>query len=180
VPQEVELLITKFCADTIKATNLLYQNRLYGQMLVVLYSSVDSMGLLDAPPAQAKASGNTFKNWVKKYLLPNGQFEFNEVDFWSARCSVLHTLTSSSDLSNDGQAKEIQYYAGPKDSLMAQAFVTATKEIDDGKHVPAHIEDMYASFLRGVELFASALLSNCKADPAYEGRLRRVLQMFAM
>lgn len=180
MPQNVDVLIEKFSVSTVEATGLLYEKTLYGQMLVLLYSSIDSMGLLDAPPEQVKATGETFKNWVKKYLLPNGQFDFNEVDFWAARCSVLHTFTSASDLSNDGKAKEIQYYSGPKDSPVAQAFVTATKEIDNGKHVPAHIEDTYLAFLKGLGSFVEILSASCKTDPSYEKRLRQILQLFAM
>lgn len=58
-------LIEKFCMNTLGATGMLYKEKLYGQMLVLLYSSIDSMGLLDAPPTQASASGESFKNWVK-------------------------------------------------------------------------------------------------------------------
>ncbi len=180
MPKETDTLIEKFCASTMGATALLYSNGLYGQMLVVLYSSIDSMGLLDAPPAQTAASGETFKNWVVKHLLANGKFDFNEVDFWAARCSVLHTFTSESDLSNKGVAKQIQYYSGPKDAPMAQAFVTAAKEIDGGKHVPAHIEDTYKAFIMGVEKFAQELSKKCETNQSYERRLRKVLQLFSM
>lgn len=180
MPQSAEALIEKFCLDAVNATSLLYKAGLYGQMLVIIYSSIDSMGLLDAPPTQASASGDSFKNWVKKYLLTNGAFEFNEVDFWSARCSVLHTFTSESDLSKAGKAKEIQYFSGPKDSPMAQAFVSATKSIDNGKHVPAHLEDTCLAFLEALKIFPNDLLAKCKSDPAYEVRLKKVLQKFAL
>jgi|SRR5690554_877995 len=178
--QNSDDLIGKYAVNTVKATQLLYSQTLYAHLLVLIYSSIDSMGLLDAPPSQTSASGESFKNWVKKYLLPNGKFEFNEVDFWAARCSVLHTFTSESDLSKTGKAKEIQYYSGDKESKMAKAFVAATKEIDNGKHVPAHIEDTYLAFLEGLKLFSKDLAANCKSNPTYNDRLNRVLQQFAM
>ena len=178
--QTTDSLIDKFCIDTVTATGLLYDKGLSGQMLVIIYSAIDSMGLLAAPPSQTSASGVTFKSWVNNYLLPNGHFEFTEVDFWAARCSVLHTFTSESDLSKDGKAREIQYYSGPKDNPMAQAFVAATREIDGGKHVAAHIEDTYLAFLEGVKSFAQKLSDNCKTDPAYERRLRKIIQQHAL
>lgn len=177
---DTESLIEKFCMNTLNATSLLYKEGLYGHMLVVLYSSIDSMGLLDAPPAQTSASGASFKNWVRKYLLVNGTFEFNEVDFWASRCSVLHTFTSESDLSKAGKAKQIQYYSGPKDSLMAKAFVGATKDIDGGKHVTAHLEDTYLAFLESLETFPKDLLENCKNDEAYDARLCKILQKYSL
>jgi len=176
VQSDTEALIEKFCIDTLRATGLLYQEGLYGHMLVVLYSSIDSMGLLDAPENQTSASGHTFKNWVKNYLLPNGEFEFDEGDFWAARCSVLHTFTSESDLSRSGRAKKLQYYSGPKDSSSAQAFVEATKYIDGGTHAPAHIEDTYLAFLEALKVFPNDLLEKCKDNEIYETRLRNLLQ----
>lgn len=173
-------LIDKFCLNTLNAIGALYREKLFGQMLVLLYSSIDSMGLLDAPSTQTSASGESFKNWVKKYLLTYPELEYNEVDLWAARCAVLHTFTSESDLSKGGKAREIQYYSGPKDTPMAKAFVDATKTIDNGKHVPAHIEDTYLAFLDALKVFPKDLLNNCVKDPAYEARLNKVLQVFIL
>lgn len=173
-------LIEKFCMNTLSATGMLYREKLYGQMLVLLYSSIESMGLLDAPPTQKSASGESFKNWVKKYLLTYPGLEYNEVDLWAARCAVLHTFTSESDLSKGGKAREVQYYSGPKDSPMAQAFVAAANAIDNGKHVPANIEDTYLAFLEALKIFPDDLLNNCSKDSAYEARLNKILQQYAL
>lgn len=178
--QNIEDLINCFISNTLKATHLLYSNSLYGHLMVVIYSSIDSMGLLDAPANQTSASGQSFKDWVNKYMLTYPGLEFNEVDFWAARCSVLHTFTAQSDLSSAGKARQIQYCSGPKDSPMALAFFTATRQIDSGAHVPAHIEDTYLAFLDGLEKFASDLLENCKRSQSHESRLRNVLQQFAL
>jgi hypothetical protein len=177
---DTEALIEKFCANTVLSAKLLYDHGLYGQMLVVLYSSIDSMGLLDAPPTQAGASGESFKTWVKTYLLSLGSFEFTDIDFWAARCSVLHTFTSESDLSIKGKAREIQYFSGSMDSPMGQAFVVATRQIDDGKHVPANIEETYLAFLRGIEVFGKALAAKCRNDAVYGSRVRKLLQRFSL
>lgn len=168
--------INHFCESTVIATGLLYEKNLYGQMLVLVYSAIDTMGLLIAEPEQTKSTGNTFKNWVDNYLLTNPEFEFNAIDVWAARCSVLHTFSSESDLSKAGNAREIQYFSGPKDHPMAVAFVAATLDMDNGKHVPAHIEDTYTAFLSGLEKFSKDLLSNCESNVAYKTRLAKVLQ----
>jgi len=63
---------------------------------------------------------------------------------------------------------------------MAQVFVAATNTIDNGKHVPAHIEDTYLAFLEALKVFPKDLLMNCGKDPAYEARLKKVLQQFAL
>lgn len=177
---DADNFIAKFLEDTLAAASTLYEKRLYGHFFVVLYSSIDSMGLLNAAPTQTEATGQTFKDWVRKYIITQPDVEFNEIDLWGARCGVLHTFTSQSKLSNEGKAKQIQYYSGPKDSEVAKAFVTATKQIDDGAHIPVHIEDTYLAFLRAIQEFAVDLAENCAKDAAYEARLRNVLQQFML
>jgi len=180
-PMTTDEMIDKYFVQTLGAIHLMYSSKYLGQMLVLIYSAVDSMGLLDAPPAQVEADGASFKAWVKKYLLPQDTtIEFNEVDFWAARCSVLHTYTSVSRLSRDDKAKQIQYYSGDRSSPFATAFVLATRMIDGGKHVPAHLEDTFLAFCKGVEAFIVELTKNCKANPAYDARLRQILQQFQM
>ena len=70
--QQTDTLIEQFLLNNINAISILYENKLFGQMLIVMYSTIDSMGLLDAPPTQISANGESFKNWVKTYLLPHG------------------------------------------------------------------------------------------------------------
>jgi hypothetical protein len=173
--QDNESLIEKFCLDTVKATSLLYDEKLYGHMLVVIYSSIDSMGLLDAPPTQLSASKESFTNWVKKYILPNGSFDFNELDLYAARCSVLHAFTSESDLSKKGKAKEIHYYSGPKDDPLIKAYI----ECEKWKRVAADLNDIYMAFLEALKSFHKDLLANCNSNSANEARLRKVLHKFA-
>ena len=180
-PMTTDEMINEYSAQTLGAIYLMYSNKYFGQMLVLIYSAVDSMGLLDASPVQVEADGVSFKAWVKKYLLPqDASFEFNEVDFWAARCSVLHTYTSRSKLSRNGKAKQIQYYSGDKTSIFASAFVAATRDIDGGSHIPAHLEDTFLAFCKGVEVFIVRLAKNCKADPVYDARMHQILQKYRM
>ncbi|MCQ4348527.1 hypothetical protein NGA35_14090 [Pseudomonas stutzeri] len=172
--------IDRFALDTIEATRLLYEKKLFGHLMILIYSAIDAMGLLDAPPKQTSANGKSFQAWVKKYLLNNPEIQFNEIDLWAARCSVLHTFTSKSDLSNAGKARQIQYYSGPKDSPMAKAFVEAANDIDGGAHVPGHIEDTYMTFLDGLGKFAGDLVIKCSTSVEHEKRLRNVLQPFSL
>ncbi len=172
-------MIDGYALQTVGAIRLMYTNRYFGQMMVLIYSAVDSMGLLDAPPAQTEADGASFKAWVKKYLLPqNPSLEFNEVDFWAARCAVLHTHTTQSKLSKTAKAKQIQYYGGDKTSEFASAFVVATRVLEGGSHVPAHLEDTLLAFCKGVQLFVVELDKNCKADPAYKIRMQQIIQQY--
>jgi hypothetical protein len=179
-PKTPKELIDRFALDTIEATQLLYSKKLYGHLMTLIFSTIDAMGLLDSPPTETRATKNTFKEWVKKYLLKNQGIQFNENDFYAARCSVLHTFTSKSDLSNKGEARQIQYFANLKNTPMEKVIIEATNDIDNGAHVPAHIEDIFLAFSKGMDQFTVDFISKCNTSIEYEERLRNVLQPFSL
>jgi hypothetical protein len=82
--------------------------------LVLIYSGIDTLGLLAAAPEIEDATGETFKGWCKKYLLARLQSidgkPLEAVDLWAARCGVLHTSAPVSTLSRKGEAHEIWYW----------------------------------------------------------------------
>jgi len=176
--QSVEDLINGYAINTIEATNLMLSNHLYGQLMIIIYSTIDALGLLDAPPTKVEADNVTFKSWVKKYLLPQDpSLTFSETDMWGARCGVLHTFTAQSRLSGQGNAKQIVYYSGDKSGPGAQQLL-AFVQAQSATHVAAHIEDTLMAFLNGIKAFAPDLTAKCKADPKVEARLRNVLQQY--
>jgi hypothetical protein len=81
--------------------------------LVLIYSGIDTLGLLAAAPDINDATGETFKNWCQKYLVARLQSvegkPVTAIDLWAARCGVLHTSTPVSRLSREGEAHEIWY-----------------------------------------------------------------------
>lgn len=177
-PCTVDDMIVGYVKSTFDAANLLYSNNHLGQLLIVIYSAMDTMGLLDAPPTVISATGASFQNWVKKYFLPqDGSFEFDEQDLWGARCGVLHTYTAESDKSRAGKLREVQYIAGDKESDAMKNFFAAVRAIDGGnKHVGANIDDMFAAFGKALMQASQDLANNCASNPAYAERLRKVLQ----
>lgn len=172
--------IAQFVSNTVTAIGLLFKAKLYGQTTILMYSAIETMGLLDAPPSQGKATGATFKAWVTKYILTDPRLTFSDVDLWGARCAVLHTFTTASDLSNDGKAKEIIFFVGKPDDPMMQAAFAATRDVGKGTHIPALLDDFVDAFLAGIEKFMNDLIANCEKDPAYSIRLSKVLQHHMM
>ena len=135
------------------------------------------MGLLDAPTGQSSATRETFKLWVRKYLLSYPGLEFDEVDLYAARCAVLHTHTSKSALSSSGHARELQYYSGDRGSEGALRFVSLTISMQNGIHLPIHLEDLLLAFLDALNKFAIDLDTKCNSDSACGNRLRGILQL---
>ena len=81
--------------------------------LALIYSGIDTLGLLAAPSDVRDANRDTFKDWCEKFLLSRLQrAEVEQVtanDLYAARCGVLHTSTPVSTLGREGQAREIWY-----------------------------------------------------------------------
>jgi len=174
----IEQMVQRHMLSTIEAMGLMLSKHLYGHYLVVVYSTIDALGLLDAPAVQMSSSSNSFKAWVAKYLLPNLQPKCTELEIWAARCAVLHTFTTESDLSREGKARELQYFLA--DGEAAREFSSMTSQIDGGAHVAVHLLALGKAFVTGMQQFVPALLTNCNSSLPHANRLRNVLQNYPM
>ena len=58
--------------------------------LTLIYSGIDTFGLLNAPPGVLDATGDTYKQWCEKYILMRLQSVEGDpvmaLDLWAARC----------------------------------------------------------------------------------------------
>ncbi len=174
-----EKMIEGYFLATTRAVGTLFHEELYGHILVIIYSTIDTCGLLDAPPSQTSASGASFKAWVKKYMLKHAEIEFNEIDLWGARCAILHTFTSESDLSKAGKARELLYYSGDKSSAHTQQLISFAEKYEGGKYMPVHYGDLCDAFFQAIKEFAFDLDTQCGSNSAYNDRLRKIMQVHA-
>ena len=87
-------------------------------------------------------------------------------DLYSARCAVLHTLASESDLSNAGHAKRIVYAWGAAETWVLDAVIAETQF--SGTMVSLHVE----SLLKAVEDSMSELVQSAKTDNELMERLK--------
>jgi hypothetical protein len=172
----IDMVHDYFLATT-KAVGTLFKAELYGHVLIVIYSTIDTCGLLDAPADQTTASSPSFKAWVTKYLLPHQAEGLGEIDLWAARCAVLHTFTSESNLSTAGLARQLQYYSGDKSDPKIQHLIAFTRSYESGKHLPVHYGEFCEAFFAAIKSFVPDLEANCNANPGYLARLRKILQV---
>jgi transposase len=89
--------------------------------LALIYSGIDTFGLLAAPAAVLDSTRDTFKRWCEKYILPRiwsvEGTTITSVDLYAARCGILHTSTPLSKLERAGEAHQIWYRYGDKAGL---------------------------------------------------------------
>ena len=81
--------------------------------LTLIYSGIDTFGLLAASPGDLDATGDTYRHWCEKYILTRLRTiegdPVTALDLWAARCGVLHTSTPLSKLEREGKAHQIWY-----------------------------------------------------------------------
>lgn len=171
--------LEEYVLSQAKAVRLLVQNEFFGQALIIMYASIDTLGLLDAPDNQINATTTTFTNWCDKYLISQPNISVTSIDLWAARCAVLHTFTSASSLSRSGKAKEIAYFSGDKESEPYKTFVKITPTIMGGNHVPIHIGDLFDAYLQAILDFLQSFSSRCTSNPTFRARLRNVLKQYS-
>jgi len=116
---------------------------------ILLYSAIDILASLTRPISQDDTSGPVFKSWVKKYMIANGSFTWNEEDIWGARCGLLHTYTVQSRSSRGGISRELHYISNRKFARFAQ------KEIDPMAQLKVMVclPDLIMAFNDGVGRF---------------------------
>jgi hypothetical protein len=74
--------------------------------LVLLYSAIDVAAWLSNDDPNAGV-GKRFMGWVDRYLLKAKPLHCTAADLYSARCGLVHTLTSDSDMSDKRKARRV-------------------------------------------------------------------------
>lgn len=172
--------IEKYFNSVVEAVDLLHQKMLLSQALTIIYSSIDACGLLNAPDLQEKSTGTTFKAWVEKYMLISNTLECSADDLWGARCAVLHTHSSISDLSKASKVREIQYISGPPEDLKVKAFIAAAKDIGDRNSIMVNIDLLIIDFVDAIGRFSKEMTQRIEQSEVCRQRASYVLQNFAL
>jgi hypothetical protein len=114
--------------------------------VMLIYAAIDQMSWLSIPGPMSY--GPDFKNWVKKYMLENGNLICSEDDLWAARCGLLHTGTAESKDFRLGTAKNKIFY-----SFGNTTWTNNSKK----REICLSIETMVEAYLAGVMWFIEEL-----------------------
>jgi hypothetical protein len=142
----------------LKAIGTLWDARLPEAALTVIYSGIDSFGLVAAPPGVLDANRTTYKQWCEKYILPRLRTvegtAITAADLYAARCGVLHTSTPLSSLEREGDAHQVFYQFQDK---------TGVNMLLNAKQAPVRIDigNLGLAFKEG----GIAFLTDLKNDP---------------
>jgi hypothetical protein len=108
-----ESRISTWLKEHLRAIDSCVSNDSPEAALALVYSGIDTLGLLAAPRSVTDASEDTFKDWCEKYVVPRLKDVDGEPitpgDLWGGRCGMLHTFTPVSAHSSAGKAHEFWY-----------------------------------------------------------------------
>jgi hypothetical protein len=136
--------------------------------LILLYSAIDIMAWLNRDESHADSRRSDFIHWVNNYLLPHSELTCKANDLYSARCSILHSYTSESRMSRQGEAKKIYYAWGTAHAEHLQHFINLSSEKDCT--IVLHIDTLFNAFRNGVQRFNNTLSSNPLMADSFYGR----------
>ncbi len=136
--------------------------------LILIYAGIDAMATLNMPEGQNEVKRKDFIEWVDKYLHIPGDVQLTGIDFYGARCGLLHSYGVQSRLSAQGEAREIDYWDSPL--LPAVAITKREKPL-----LFINILALKKAFFDGVDTFLVSVLSDEKKAKLIQTRMKKFL-----
>lgn len=171
--------ICDYTIESIEASEVLRKGGFIAQSMVIIYSTIDTLGYLESENSD-KATGTTFKKWCENYILNNPKcnkyFPGSDEDLWSARCGVLHTHSPISDLVKKQKAKPVAYIQSEVSFKELHTQDTYKKLVDSGR-VPLVHEGFVIVLVEGINQFIvdfDAKLKSQKSD-FYVNKVNKLL-----
>jgi hypothetical protein len=90
-----------------KAIKLCMENHLRIPALILIYAGIDIFSGLGRPAENEFSTREDFIDWCDRYMLHNGNLQCSAIDLYAARCSIIHSSSMHSKLSQNGRAKQL-------------------------------------------------------------------------
>ena len=128
------------------------EKRRFMPCLVLLYTGIDVASSLER--RRSEATKRVFTAWAESYLLRARPLPCTALELYAARCGVLHTFTSDSDLFQKGQVRQILYAWGNADENELQECARILQRPD---YVAVHVRDLVEAFRDGLAAYLDEL-----------------------
>ena len=88
---------------------LLLEHGHYRAALILTFAGIDSMAFLGMPATQAGVTKNDFVAWAERYIQIPADPPISGLEWYGARCGLVHTYTPYSTLSREKDCRIIGY-----------------------------------------------------------------------
>lgn len=120
--------------------------------LALLYTGIDVVSSLERRAGEGTKAA--FARWAESYLLKARVLPCTALELFAARCGILHTFTSDSDLFQKGQVRQIFYAWGNANADEFQESADILKRTDC---VAVHVRDLIDAFRHGLATYVDEL-----------------------
>ena len=131
--------ITGHMGALIRSIDLCLGERLILPALILIFSGIDVLAALER--RQDEGTRKSFVRWADRYLAP--RMQCSGIDFYGARCGILHSLSASSDLSRGRKARVVLYAWG---TSKAEDLEVIADTLKWENQVVVHTSDLRDSF----------------------------------
>lgn len=140
--------------------------------LILLYAAIDSLTKLGLPEHREKATRKDYAEWCEMYLIFNTEEKISGLEWYAARCGLLHSYASESDLSDEGKVRIIGYYIGTGEDIIFRPQIN--KNI-----LLVRIEGLIDAFYRALDKFIVDLYA-FKNKEIINKRFNKMLHLLAL
>jgi len=147
------------------------ESGLFRATIILVYAGIDSMAFFSMPHTQNEVTKTDFINWCDRYLRFDCAEKIGGIEFYSARCGVLHSYGSSSRITNNGHARQIGYTDNSLPPIQFEK--TISKEL-----VLVSIRHLVESFIKGVNQCLIDVFRDEANRPKSEARLNLMIHAF--
>jgi hypothetical protein len=146
------------------------ENKCYASAVILIYSGIDTMAYLDMPKGKIDVTRGDFVRWVDEYIHFPCREQISGLEFYGARCAMLHTHSIYSRLSRKSQVRTIGYM----DRSIPEIRYDPSKSKD---FVLVSIEALAEAFFNGVDKFLINIFANKERASIAEQRLKKLVHL---
>jgi len=143
--------IEEFTIDTVSVVSKLVEEGFYTQALIIIYSAIDTLAWANLPSGEVKEKD--FIAWVSKYLQPEQKLGCTAGDLYGSRCGLVHSNTTESRKSRNGDTNEIWYTTSPSSISGLQRYA---KQLQSSARV-IHFAYLLSAFIDAAEGFGKEI-----------------------
>lgn len=148
--------------ETTQAILICSEKKYYEAVLILLYSSIDSISWLYSKEVDIDKRGvrKEYKDWLNKFLIPNLKgYDCTAQELYLARCAVLHTYSAVAK--NQGNNRIITYIYGDKEyENNIRKIVNEDETLKKENLILIHMGDLINAYCKGTNDFFGKVVTD--------------------
>lgn len=165
--------------DTLKsqlhAADICFENALPGPAITLVYCTIDFLASLESENPD-RVTRKDYMRWVTEYLDPELKFGCTAAELYGARCGVVHTLSSQSDLSRQGKAREVVYSWGNQQNAQELEKLRKLNGRSETYFV-IHANRLLDGVVKGADAFVADVNADQSRSDRVDEKMNRVLTL---